>query len=883
MKRLLSGFLASAVAVPAFAALIIVPPGTVAYPTNKTAFRNYIEAVYDAPPFTLIALPDPHGNLNGMSNWISTNAVALNIKAVLGAGDYAEPTAGSNALYHVSQSVTGLLMVLPPGNHERDNDITTNRWYTNFNACYAWQTNQAGFAGSESNRVENTYWRTNWGGLDFLILALEFGPTTNTVLWASNIVAQFPSDLVILTTHDYLAQNGSHSGTWHAYNSKAYTADSNNGEDLWANLVRKFPNFVLTLNGHYHEAPYAALGRSRNDFGGLVTEVEQDYQGLVTHEVIKILTIDPVRNVVSVSTRDLTAGTDLTAAAERFSFELFAKSAPTALPSLAVLGTTNQWRLEVTSGGDLQFLEGALNPSPVATLSPAGAFSGSTPGYLPTISFPFDEGTGTTATNDAPLNLVLTAHGATTIWTNGVRGYACSGCTSNYFEAAHAATYSGWSELSMSAWIRVASAGKALAVIGSKHYTGTDGEWFLGDIQSGGSGLKFMTINDAGNRVELFAADYSRFDGTWHHVAASYRSGRQRLYLDGVLVAQTTSQTGRLKSSANAKLMVGNSTLTVYPFNGDIDEFKLWNRVLSDEEVRDLAADVAATASSSGTVERPFRLTFDEGVGTNTIPASTILATVGTEGLGVVTNPWPAGLGTFAADVYASNVFKISSASWNTGATNFTVAGWWKMTNATAEAVEYLASKHSQGNDGEWGFYLSSTRTWLQFFSVSNTAAKVLASYETAALNDYQWHHVAATMAGTVMSLYLDGVAVGAATNLGPVNPTTHPVRLGASATFASGGTQRWKGFADNFAYYTRALSAYEVAQLMRGERALNAGAVNAESLVIGGPGTNYLPTVTIGTLTMATNAAPANTNAILWLPVKIPGDGNTYKLPVAL
>jgi hypothetical protein len=69
----------------------------------------------------------------------------------------------------------------------------------------------------------------------------------------------------------------------------------------------------------------------------------------------------------------------------------------------------------------------------------------------------------------------------------------------------------------------------------------------------------------------------------------------------------------------------------------------------------------------------------------------------------------------------------------------------------------------------------------------------------------------------------------------------------------------------------------------MRGERALNAGAVNAESLVLGGPGTNYLPTVTIGTLTMATNAAPANTNAILWLPVKIPGDGNTYKLPVAL
>ena len=75
-------------------------------------------------------------------------------------------------------------------------------------------------------------------------------------------------------------------------------------------------------------------------------------------------------------------------------------------------------------------------------------------------------------------------------------------------------------------------------------------------------------------------------DGVWHHAAAVLRSGLVRIYVDGVLVAQDTT---------NPIISVRTSTQTIVGqvasnFAGDIDEVLVFSRALSDSEIAALAS-----------------------------------------------------------------------------------------------------------------------------------------------------------------------------------------------------------------------------------------------------------------------------------------------------
>jgi len=75
-------------------------------------------------------------------------------------------------------------------------------------------------------------------------------------------------------------------------------------------------------------------------------------------------------------------------------------------------------------------------------------------------------------------------------------------------------------------------------------------------------------------------------DGRWHHAAGVLRNGLAELYVDGVLVAQDTT---------NPIASVRSSTRTVAgrvasDFVGGIDEMRLYSRALSPEEISSLGA-----------------------------------------------------------------------------------------------------------------------------------------------------------------------------------------------------------------------------------------------------------------------------------------------------
>jgi alpha-L-fucosidase len=81
-------------------------------------------------------------------------------------------------------------------------------------------------------------------------------------------------------------------------------------------------------------------------------------------------------------------------------------------------------------------------------------------------------------------------------------------------------------------------------------------------------------------------------DGQWHHVAGTYDGQVQLLYVDGRLQKPRTRWTGTI-SANNYDLCIGNTLVDYNPpeflaFDGLIDEFRIYDRALSGEEIAGL-------------------------------------------------------------------------------------------------------------------------------------------------------------------------------------------------------------------------------------------------------------------------------------------------------
>jgi hypothetical protein len=96
--------------------------------------------------------------------------------------------------------------------------------------------------------------------------------------------------------------------------------------------------------------------------------------------------------------------------------------------------------------------------------------------------------------------------------------------------------------------------------------------------------------------------------GTWHHVAVVYdgtkaiASQRVKIYLDGVSKPVTMSGTvPATMQDSNAPLILGGTAGSTSSWNGDLDHFKLFNRSLSDVEIKaEYDAQNAGNGGSTG-------------------------------------------------------------------------------------------------------------------------------------------------------------------------------------------------------------------------------------------------------------------------------------------
>ncbi len=147
---------------------------------------------------------------------------------------------------------------------------------------------------------------------------------------------------------------------------------------------------------------------------------------------------------------------------------------------------------------------------------------------------------------------------------------------------------SGETALTITFWFRADDFGTSDARFISK----ADGQydqdhyWMISTLN--GSRLR-LRLRAGGSTDTLISPTGTLSTGVWTHVAATYDGSTMRLYRDGTEVA-SMPKTGVLDSSGTVDAAIGNQPTTASggarPFDGLIDDLRIYSRALSEAEIR---------------------------------------------------------------------------------------------------------------------------------------------------------------------------------------------------------------------------------------------------------------------------------------------------------
>jgi hypothetical protein len=393
----------------------------------------------------------------------------------------------------------------------------------------------------------------------------------------------------------------------------------------------------------------------------------------------------------------------------------------------------------------------------------------------------FDEGQGGTAKDTSPTGNHGTIQGAA--WEAGKAGKALrlegSACV-EFAQGLH-----GWlgKTATLSCWIKTKQTGNA---------TFWQAPALAGVEEAGGGNDIFWGFLDAGGHIALQAGDSGSVvsstavnDGRWHHVVLTRKTGdgAVQVYVDGKLEAEGASD-GEEKTTAFKAL--GRRENTGGPpayFQGMLDEVRLYNRVLTAEEVGILVGSGGGPIQNDGQLKGGAGWTAGKFGKAVTLDGST-----GCIEFGRAPSEWMAKTASLACWIKTKQ------------------AGNDDPTQAPA-----LAGFEDPGNDNRilWGFLDGSGRICMKA-GVGEVAAS-----ETA-VNDGAWHHVVLTRnarSGKV-EVYVDGKQAVWASSEALDKVCTFNA-LGRRDA-AGGAPLFFQGAIDDIKLYRRIVTAEEVQALFK-------------------------------------------------------------------
>lgn len=214
-------------------------------------------------------------------------------------------------------------------------------------------------------------------------------------------------------------------------------------------------------------------------------------------------------------------------------------------------------------------------------------------GASATLYWPFNEGVGTTSADTSGHGNTGALIGGVT-WVTGKYGEALSfdGST-GYVDAGNNSSTNITSSVTMSAWVKMNSAGNDQKVGGNQD--GTAGGYKMSIF-----GLKCeFEVRDASNTPTLnrnVTGGTLLAMGNWFHVCGVYNTSTATIktYINGVLDRELDNVPALALGSTTGHFIMGRepwngSIGTTRYFNGCIDDVRVYNRALSDQEIKTLA------------------------------------------------------------------------------------------------------------------------------------------------------------------------------------------------------------------------------------------------------------------------------------------------------
>lgn len=417
----------------------------------------------------------------------------------------------------------------------------------------------------------------------------------------------------------------------------------------------------------------------------------------------------------------------------------------------------------------------------------------------PILRYAFDEASGLLAADSSGRGLNATLSLAA--WTNeGRNGAGLSlngGLNPTKYVTVPPGVLTDVKETTIGAWVKLGVDG-AWSRIFDFGGTGVDAAArFMYLTPSAADGIHFSVFGGSPQREAIVATNTHLPLGVWKHVAVTAAAnGKHAIYVDGFPAAETTtfaippSELEPLSASS----WIGKSRFPLdLGLNGTLDDFVVYDRVLSPAEISTLAYPKADYS----------RLPFDEaaGVVSNDISSRAVNATLtGTS--------WASGRSGAAVALSGENQFVTLSNPIAGCTTELTIAMWVKNagTGAWSRIFDF------GGTDDNFMFLANNPEGKLAF----NIHHKLIDTNTVTAVGvpaDSNWHHVAVVVNALTGTVYVDGAASG----LPIVLPIT-PVGLGATNEHWLGKSRfpdpYFKGAFDELRIACRAYSADEIKNL---------------------------------------------------------------------
>ncbi len=291
---------------------------------------------------TLIALPDTQlyaqdypAVFHAQTQWIANEASARDIDMVIGLGDITNRNTAVQ--WNVARAAYDRIhlqvpFILAQGNHDVGPNGNGADRTTGMNQFFPinYLIQQPTFGGvAEFVKVENSYSLFEAAGRKWVVLALEWGPRDTVLPWANQVLAAHSDRLAIVVTHAYMDKDdtkidhlaGNFNGSPYNYGTADGPGGTNDGGDLWRELVSLHPNTVLVLSGHIHGEGRLSEATA---FGNVVHQMLADFQSRPEggEGYLRILELTPDSSTIRVRTYSPWTGMHLTDSGNFFDLEL---------------------------------------------------------------------------------------------------------------------------------------------------------------------------------------------------------------------------------------------------------------------------------------------------------------------------------------------------------------------------------------------------------------------------------------------------------------------------------------------------------------------------------------------------------------------------------